>query len=32
MRFNWRGPPAEWKQLAKDLLYCITPDQIEVKN
>jgi hypothetical protein len=33
MRFNRRGPPAEWKQLAKDLLYCITPDQIqEVKN
>jgi hypothetical protein len=24
MRFNRRGPPADWEQLAKDLLECIT--------
>jgi Putative transposase/Transposase zinc-binding domain len=28
MRFRWRGPPDDWKQLAKDLLGCITPGQI----
>ncbi len=29
MRFNRRAPPDEWKQLAKDLLNCITPDQLQ---
>jgi hypothetical protein len=24
MRFNRRGPPADWKELATDLLTCIS--------
>ncbi len=32
MRFTRRGPPADWKQLAADLLDCITPVCAEAKN
>ena len=30
IRFNRRGPPVDWKQLATDLLNCVT--EVEVKN
>ncbi len=32
MRFRRRGPPADWKLLAADLLDCITPVCAEAKN
>ncbi len=29
MHFRRRGPPAEWKQMVKDLLDCITPGEMQ---
>lgn len=31
MRFNRRGPPCDWKQLAMDLLACIATDEIKIE-
>lgn len=32
MRFKGRGPPVEWKQVATDMLSCITDISVEAKS
>jgi hypothetical protein len=29
MRFNRRGPPPDWKQMAMDLLSCISMEAVQ---